>query len=66
MAASSARVGGRHVRRLALDAHAAAGAGVDAGERQQPVGDVEDRLGHAVADRQLGDVADGPAPGRDA
>ena len=42
-------------RRLALGAHGAAGDGVDAGERQQPVGDVEDRLGHAVADRQVGD-----------
>ena len=33
----------------------AAGDGVDAGQRQQPVGDLEDRLGHAVADRQVGD-----------
>ena len=49
-----------HAGGVTLAAHAAAGAGVDAGERQQPVGDGQDRLRHAVADRELGDL------GRDA
>ena len=42
--------------RLALGAHAAAGDRRHAREREQTVGDVEDGLGHPVADRQVGDV----------
>ena len=57
------RVGHRHtaetrpVRTLRL------GRGVDTRERQQTVGLDEDRLGHAVADAQHGDVALHCVPG---
>ena len=52
-------------RRLTLGAHRAAGDGVHAGQRQEAIGDVEDRFGNAVADRQVGDRAVGAKVGED-
>ncbi len=46
------------IRGMTVDPHASAGAGVDTGQWQQPVGDGQDRFWDPVADRQLGDVTD--------